>query len=179
MPLLSLPELVDACNGLRGDGRRIVFTNGVFDILHAGHVSYLEEARALGDALVVGINSDASVRRLKGPERPIVEENDRARLVAALRAVDHAVVFEEDTPFDLIRMVRPDVLVKGGDYDPDATEGKRYIVGSDLVKSTGGEVRVLSFVDGRSTTDIIARILSRAGGPAGIERNDPPPNSGL
>jgi D-beta-D-heptose 7-phosphate kinase / D-beta-D-heptose 1-phosphate adenosyltransferase len=178
MPLLNLPDLVHACNDLRREGRRIVFTNGVFDILHAGHVSYLEEARALGDALVVGVNSDASVRRLKGPERPIVEETDRARLIAALRAVDHAVIFGEDTPFELIRMVRPDVLVKGGDYDPDATEGKRYIVGSDLVKSTGGEVRVLTFVDGRSTTDIVRRILTQAGRSHDTDQTDSAPASG-
>ena len=177
MPLLTLPELVDACDALRNEGRRIVFTNGVFDLLHAGHVSYLEEARALGDALVVGINSDASVRRLKGPERPVVEENDRARLIAALRAVDLVVIFDEETPFDLIRNVQPDVLVKGGDYDPEATQGKQYIVGSDIVKSRGGEVRVLKFVDGRSTTDLIARILRGSGRSTGTDKSDPNPGS--
>jgi D-beta-D-heptose 7-phosphate kinase/D-beta-D-heptose 1-phosphate adenosyltransferase len=159
--ILPRAELVERCAVLRSEGRRIVFTNGCFDILHVGHARYLERARSLGDALVVGINDDASVRRLKGPARPIVHEDDRAGLVAALRAVDLVSFFWEDTPFELIAAIVPDVLVKGGDYDPDATEGPRYIVGSDVVRAAGGEVRVIEFVDGRSTSGIIERI--RAG----------------
>ena len=164
MPILTLPQLADICRSHRDAGRRIVFTNGVFDLLHAGHASYLEQARELGDMLVVAINSDASVQRLKGPTRPVVGEQDRAKLVAALRAVDYVTIFSDETPFDVIQKVRPAVLVKGGDYDPDATDGKRYIVGSDIVKSDGGEVRVLPFVDGRSTTDLISRITKLASG---------------
>jgi len=159
MRVLSRSECLERCGELRAEGKRIVFTNGCFDILHRGHVTYLEEAAALGDALVVAINSDESIRRLKGADRPIVDEEDRAALVAALRAVAFTTIFSEDTPFDLIRDIIPDVLVKGGDYDPDATEGSLYIVGSDVVRSNGGQVRIIKFVEGRSTTDIIGRIL--------------------
>jgi D-beta-D-heptose 7-phosphate kinase / D-beta-D-heptose 1-phosphate adenosyltransferase len=158
--VLSRSECVARCGELRAEGKRIVFTNGCFDILHRGHVSYLEAAAALGDALVVGINSDESVRRLKGSERPIVHEEDRAALVAALRAVALVTIFPEDTPYELIRSITPDVLVKGGDYDPDATEGPRYIVGSDVVRSRGGEVRIINLVEGRSTTGIIERVTA-------------------
>ncbi|MEN9795932.1 MAG: hypothetical protein RLZZ150_909, partial [Bacteroidota bacterium] len=133
------------------DGKRIVFTNGVFDILHAGHVTYLEKARALGDVLVVGLNTDASVRRLKGPERPINSEDDRACVIAALRAVDHVILFGDDTPIDVITALLPDVLVKGGDYTRDT------IVGADEVESHGGTVCTIPLVDGRSTTAIINR----------------------
>jgi len=136
---------------LRADGKRIVFTNGVFDILHAGHVTYLEKARALGDVLVVGLNTDASVRRLKGPERPINSEDDRACVIAALRAVDHVILFGDDTPIDVITALLPDVLVKGGDYTRDT------IVGADEVEAHGGTVCTIPLVDGRSTTAIINR----------------------
>jgi glycerol-3-phosphate cytidylyltransferase len=136
---------------LRESGQRVVFTNGVFDILHAGHVTYLEEARALGDVLVVGLNTDASVRRLKGPERPINSEDDRACVIAALRAVDHVILFGDDTPIDVITALLPDVLVKGGDYTRDT------IVGADEVESHGGTVCTIPLVDGRSTTAIINR----------------------
>jgi rfaE bifunctional protein nucleotidyltransferase chain/domain len=139
---------------LRAEGRRIVFTNGVFDILHAGHVTYLAAARALGDVLVLGLNTDASVRRLKGPERPINNENDRATVVAALRAVDHVVVFDEDTPLRVISTLVPDVLVKGGDYTRDT------IVGADVVEAHGGSVVTIPLVEGRSTTNIINRARS-------------------
>jgi D-beta-D-heptose 7-phosphate kinase/D-beta-D-heptose 1-phosphate adenosyltransferase len=159
MPILSREELVALCNSERDRGRRIVFTNGCFDILHAGHVSYLTAAAALGDILVVGLNTDASVRRLKGPDRPIVDEESRAMVVASLRAVDHVTLFDEETPLELIAALRPDVLVKGGDYDPTAIDGPRYIVGSDIVSGGGGEVRVIDVVEGASTTNIIARIV--------------------
>ena len=158
--ILTREELRDACDELRRLGRRVVFTNGCFDILHVGHASYLEQARALGGALVVGINDDASVRRLKGAHRPVMHEDDRAGLVAALRSVDYVCLFGEDTPLDLIREIEPDVLVKGGDYDPGAIDGSRYIVGSDVVRSRGGEVRVIEYVEGKSTSGIIDRILS-------------------
>lgn len=142
---------------------RIVFTNGCFDILHRGHVAYLEEAASLGDALVVGINSDASIQRLKGPTRPVVPEEDRAEIIAALRCVTFATIFSEDTPLDLIQAIVPDVLVKGGDYDPEATDGGSYIVGSDVVRTNGGEVRVINLIPGRSTTGIIERVLAAYG----------------
>lgn len=136
---------------LRAQGKKIVFTNGVFDLLHVGHVRYLQEARSLGDALVVGVNSDASVKRLKGPTRPVQNESDRAEILAGLWAVDFTVIFTDDTPATLIEKVRPDVLVKGGDWKID------QIVGAPFVQSYGGKVMSLQFVDGRSTTKIIEK----------------------
>lgn len=133
---------------------RVVFTNGCFDLLHPGHVAYLDEARRLGDHLVVGVNTDASVRRLKGPGRPLVPQDDRALVLAGLAAVDAVTLFEEDTPLELIEALKPDVLVKGGDYDLDG------IVGREVVEAGGGEVRVIPFVPGHSTTDLIERIRS-------------------
>ena len=132
--------------------RTVVFTNGCFDLLHPGHVEYLAQARALGDALVVGLNSDASVRRLNGAGRPLVPEAGRAAMLAGLRSVDAVTLFDEDTPLELIRALLPDVLVKGGDYDLDG------IVGRDAVEKAGGDVRVLPFVEGYSTTDILTRL---------------------
>ncbi len=129
--------------------QKIVFTNGCFDILHRGHVTYLAQARQMGDLLVVGLNSDASVRRLKGPERPVNDEQSRALLLAALEMVDYVVLFEEDTPYNLILKVKPDLLVKGGDYDID------NIVGADFVRQRGGEVRTIPFVQGFSSSSII------------------------
>ncbi len=140
----------------RAAGKKIVFTNGCFDILHRGHVAYLNEARGLGDFLIVGLNSDESVRRLKGPARPVNREEDRSYVLANLRCVDAVEIFTEDTPLELIKQVRPQVLVKGGDWKPD------QIVGSSEVVSWGGEVFSLSFVDGYSTTATIQRI--HAGG---------------
>ena len=132
---------------------RVVFTNGVFDLLHAGHVALLEAARAEGDVLVVGVNSDASVRRLgKGPDRPLVPEGERARVLAALAAVDCVVLFEEDTPLALIRRLRPDVLVKGADYAREA------IVGGDEVEGWGGRVVRVPLVEGKSTTDLLRNL---------------------
>lgn len=129
--------------------QKIVFTNGCFDILHRGHVTYLAQARQMGDLLVVGLNSDASVRRLKGPERPVNDERSRALLLAALEMVDYVVLFEEDTPYNLILKVKPDLLVKGGDYDI------HNIVGADFVRQRGGEVRTIPFVQGFSSSSII------------------------
>ena len=131
-----------------------MFTNGVFDLLHRGHVEYLEEARALGDRLVVGVNSDASVRRVKGPTRPLVPDRERAELLAALAAVDMVVVFEDDTPLGLIMEVEPDVLAKGGDWPLER------IVGREFVEGRGGRVAQVALREGISTTAIIERILA-------------------
>ena len=130
-------------------GKKIVFTNGCFDILHLGHVQYLSQAKDLGDILVIGLNSDLSVKRLKGETRPVNPEHARALVLAALQFVDYVILFEEGTPFELIQKIIPDVLVKGGDYQKD------QIVGADIVTANGGEVVVLDFVDGYSTTHII------------------------
>ncbi len=154
MIISTTEEIENLRADLRAAGRRIVFTNGVFDILHAGHVTYLAAARDLGDVLVLGLNTDASVRRLKGPERPINAEHDRATVVAALRAVDHVVLFDEDTPLRVISTLLPDVLVKGGDYTRDT------IVGADVVEEHGGTVVTIPLVEGRSTTNIINRARS-------------------
>ena len=158
MPVLNHTELAATCQMLHANGKRIVFTNGCVDILHRGHVSYLSQSRGLGDLLVVGVNTDASVRRLKGEQRPIVDQDDRAEIVAALRVVDYVALFDDDTPYELIQAVQPDVLVKGGDYDPEATNGPRYIVGSDIVRQRGGQVTVINLVPGRSTTELIRKI---------------------
>jgi rfaE bifunctional protein nucleotidyltransferase chain/domain len=136
----------------RFDGKKIVFTNGCFDILHRGHVTYLNEARKLGDALIVGLNADASVKRLKGPQRPINNELDRMFVMQNLRCVDAVEIFEEDTPLELIKLIRPKVLVKGGDWKID------QIVGGREVMSWGGEVLSLNFVNGYSTTLVINKI---------------------
>lgn len=132
--------------------RKVVFTNGCFDLLHRGHVEYLFAARSLGDALVLGLNSDASVRRLKGPERPVVTEADRATVIAALGCIDAVTIFDEDTPRDLIAALLPDVLVKGGDYRPD------QVVGREEVEAAGGKVIIIPFLEGRSTTNLIHRM---------------------
>lgn len=149
----SWTELANALATIR-KGRKVVFTNGCFDILHIGHVKYLQEAKAQGDLLVVGLNTDASVQRLKGPTRPIQDETSRAEIMAALGAVDFVTLFNEQTPEDLIKTVRPDVLVKGGDWTVDK------IAGGSFVQSYGGEVKSLQFVNGFSTTSIINKINS-------------------
>ncbi len=138
--------------GLRRSGNRIVFTNGCFDLLHPGHVRYLSAAKRLGDVLVVAVNSDASVRRLKGPGRPLVNERDRCEVLAALEVVDYVTTFEEDTPYALIKQLQPDVLVKGGDWKPD------QIVGADVVYGRGGMVRSLPYAPGYSTTALVKRV---------------------
>jgi rfaE bifunctional protein nucleotidyltransferase chain/domain len=136
----------------RAAGRSVVFTNGVFDVLHAGHVRYLEAARSFGDALIVAVNADASVRAIKGPSRPINPEDERAEMLAALAFVDAVVIFGEDTPADIIEAIQPDVLVKGADWDMDA------IVGRDIVERRGGRVERVPLAEGRSTSSIIDRI---------------------
>lgn len=132
---------------------KVVFTNGCFDVLHHGHISYLSQARDLGDCLVIGLNSDASVRRLKGANRPINGEQDRALLLAALQFVDYIIFFEEDTPYHLISLIVPDVLVKGGDYSIP------QIVGADIVMQNGGSVQTIDFVEGYSSTQTIQKML--------------------
>ena len=139
-------------NDFKRHGQKIVFTNGCFDVLHFGHVHYLLQAKALGDILVIGLNSDDSVRRLKGPTRPINGENERAFVLAALVFVDYVTLFEEDTPEELIKVVRPDVLVKGGDYTLD------NIVGADFVTQNGGTVTTIPCVEGFSSTRIIEKL---------------------
>jgi rfaE bifunctional protein nucleotidyltransferase chain/domain len=150
--LLSLGEMVAERARLKAQGRKLVFTNGCFDILHVGHATYLAWARSLGDALVVAINSDSSVRRIKGPKRPIVPEADRAALLLALRCVDYVVVFDDDTPVSAISAIVPDVLVKGRDW-----AGR--VAGADVVEAAGGSVMLADLVPGRSTTGIIERVL--------------------
>lgn len=139
---------------LRMAHKKIVFTNGCFDILHRGHVEYLNAARALGDVLIVGCNADASVKRLKGPDRPVTRESDRAFLLSSLRAVDYVIIFSEDTPLELITALKPDVLVKGGDWPIEK------IIGGDVVRANGGEVRTIPFVATYSTSSILDRIRS-------------------
>lgn len=145
------------CARLRSEGKRIVFTNGCFDLLHAGHARYLRRAAALGDVLLVGLNSDASVRRLKGAGRPVQGAADRAYLLASLSCVSYVTVFPEDTPARLIGEIIPHVLVKGGDWKG------REIVGADVVRSHGGAVKTIRFLPGRSTTSIIARAAELGG----------------
>jgi len=158
----AMPKIVDiqsflaAREEMKRAGNRLVFTNGCFDLLHAGHVRYLSEARALGDALVVALNSDRSVRELKGEGRPILNEQERAEVIAALEAVDYVVIFDEETPRELITALLPDVLVKGGDWPLDE------IVGRDEVEAAGGRVLSLPYVEGSSTSDIIERIRNRS-----------------
>lgn len=151
--ILDLVGLQRMVNIWRLKGDRIVFTNGCFDILHRGHVEYLEEAASLGDRLVIGLNSDDSVRRQgKGPDRPLNDQDSRARVLAALRSVDAVVIFDADTPLELIQAIGPDLLVKGGDWSADR------IVGSEYVRTYGGEVRSLKLVEGFSTTALLEKV---------------------
>ena len=151
--LRTRPETRGIVADLQAEDKRVVFTNGCFDLLHAEHVNLLRQARAIGDCLVVGLNSDNSVMRLKGPSRPVNPQADRALVLSAIQYVDHLVLFDEDTPCDLIRALRPDVLVKGGDYTPES------VIGRDIVLEYGGEVKVLNTNRAVSTTATIERIL--------------------
>jgi len=150
--VLTRDALVGAVRPIKAAGKKVVFTNGCFDVLHVGHVRCLREARLLGDALVVGLNSDASVRAFKGPHRPLQHEDERAEILASLECVDYVTLFAEETPLDLIRAVVPDVLVKGGDWAPD------QIVGREIVEAAGGLVKSIPVVTGRSSTDILTRL---------------------
>jgi D-beta-D-heptose 7-phosphate kinase/D-beta-D-heptose 1-phosphate adenosyltransferase len=148
-------DLVKIVKDLKAKGKRIVFTNGCFDILHIGHVRYLEDAKAHGDVLVVGVNSDSSVRELKGPERPILPEEERAEILSGLGCVDYVTVFEETDPLKLISSLQPNVLAKGGDWT------KEQIVGREVVERSGGEVVIIPFVEKASTSNVIGTILKR------------------
>ena len=156
--ILSPVEMLRERNRLRSEGLRLVFTNGVFDLLHVGHVRYLAAARALGDALVVAINSDRTTRELKGPERPLTSEAERAEILAALRHVNYVTIFDDISPRALITQLLPDVLVKGGDYELDQIHGR------EEVEAAGGEVVSLPFVAGASTTALIERMRKEARG---------------
>ena len=151
-PILSPQQASAFAARVRANGGRVVFTNGVFDLLHPGHIRYLSDARALGDALIVGVNSDRSVRANKGPDRPITPEVERAELIASLRSVDAVTVFDDDTPHGLIIAVQPDVLVKGADWGPD------NIVGRDVVEARGGAVVRVALAEGFSSTRLIDRV---------------------
>lgn len=157
---IAFEELENLTVKIRKEGKTIVFTNGVFDVLHRGHTEYLCKSKLYGDVLIVGVNDDDSVRRLKGENRPVNCLEDRVYVLNSLRSVDYTVVFHTDTPLELIKKIMPDVLVKGGDYDPGVTDitDNRYIVGSDIVKRSGGKVTVVDLVKGRSTTSTIKKI---------------------
>lgn len=150
--IIDLPVALERINEWKSQGQEIVFTNGCFDILHAGHVDYLEKASLKGDRLVVGLNTDDSVRRIKGEKRPIIDESSRSRVLAALGFVDAVVLFEEDTPIELIKQLLPDILVKGKDYDIS------NIVGADIVMQNGGKVETIDLTEGLSTTNVISKI---------------------
>ncbi len=168
--ITTLDSLVPLRSAWRAGGRTLVFTNGVFDLLHLGHVRYLQEARALGDLLVVGLNSDASVRRLKGPNRPLVPQAERAELLAALACVDHVVIYDTDTAEHLVASLQPEVYVKGGDYAQSA-EGtalpsplpSKPLPEAGVVRSYGGRVVLVPYLKGYSTTELIERILRNNG----------------
>lgn len=153
--VIEIDELKKIRTELKKLKKKVVFTNGVFDILHRGHIEYLNKARRLGDVMIVGVNSDASVKRIKGSKRPIVTENDRAFIIANLKSVDYVCIFEEDTPLNLIKELLPDVLIKGADWD------KNNIVGKDIVEKSGGYVETIEFIPQKSTTSIIETIIER------------------
>lgn len=154
---MTIDEAAAFADDLRRGGKKVVFTNGVFDLLHPGHVRYLKQARSLGDALIVGLNSDRSVRAIKGPSRPITPEAERAELLAALACVDAVAIFDDDTPAEIIRKIQPDVLVKGADWAADA------IVGRDTVEARGGKVVRVNIEQGWSTSAIIEKVRNSTG----------------
>lgn len=152
--VLSKEEMLEIRNRLKKEGKKVVFTNGCFDILHPGHVDYLNKAKALGDILILGLNSDSSIKRIKGEKRPVLNQDERAAITSNLKAVDYVVIFEEDDPFNIISYLIPDVLVKGADWSLDK------IIGRDIVEANGGEVKAIKFVTDQSTTNIIKKVLS-------------------
>jgi len=154
--IIPFSEISEKVSKWRNDGMSLVFTNGCFDLLHAGHVWYLQKAANYGDILILGLNSDSSVRKIKGPSRPIISQIDRAFMLSAIEVIDCVVIFEEESPKRLIEKVHPDVLVKGGDYLQE------NIVGSDIVEKNGGRVEVVNFLKGKSTTNIVNFILEQA-----------------
>jgi D-beta-D-heptose 7-phosphate kinase/D-beta-D-heptose 1-phosphate adenosyltransferase len=146
-------KLVSAVGKLKKQGKKVVFTNGCYDLLHVGHVRFLKAAKKLGDVLVLALNSDASVRRIKGPKRPVTPENERAEVMSALSCVDIVTLFKEDDPYNIIRDITPDVLVKGGDWALDK------IIGADIVEAAGGKVKNVPYIKGKSTTNVIAKVI--------------------
>lgn len=156
-PVYTRAEILTIRKQLKEEKKKVVFTNGCFDVLHAGHVDYLNKAKAAGDVLILGLNSDASVKRIKGEKRPIVSEEERAFILSNLKAVDYVTLFEEDTPQEIISELIPDILIKGADWAIDK------IVGRDIVEANGGEVKTISFVTDQSTTNIIQTIIERYG----------------
>jgi len=155
--ILDNSSIEKTIKDLKRQGKTIVFTNGCFDILHIGHVRYLKEAKSLGDILVVGLNSDESIRYIKGPKRPIIPQEERAEILASIRYVDYVVIFNEPDPYNLISLVKPHILVKGGDWPVEK------IVGKDIVEGYGGKVLSIPYMEGSSTTGIITKILERYG----------------
>ncbi len=153
--IYSREEMIAVRKQLKADGKKVVFTNGCFDILHAGHVDYLAKTRACGDVLILGLNSDSSVRNIKGEKRPIVPEGERAYILANLKSVDYVTLFDEPTPFELLNALIPDILVKGADWSIE------NIVGRDIVEANGGSVQTIEFINQQSTTNIIKTVLER------------------
>ena len=153
--ILTIKKCIEYIQNYREAGKKIVFTNGCFDVLHVGHLTLLEKAKSFGHILIVGVNSDESVRKLKGENRPVNNQEDRTRLLAALSVVDHVTVFEEDTPCEIISRLEPDIHVKGGDYDPDDFENMPE---AKVVKNYGGEVKIISLIDGKSSSKIIRQM---------------------
>lgn len=151
----AVQELKAVVTQAKTEGRKVVFTNGCFDLIHRGHVYLLREAKKLGDLLIVGLNSDSSIKKIKGPGRPILPEADRAELIAALEMVDYVTLFDEPDPFNVIQELRPNVLVKGGDWSRDA------VVGRDIVEKDGGTVAVIPYLEGHSTTELIERMRTQ------------------
>ncbi len=151
----TIDELIAIRKKLREENKKVVFTNGCFDLIHAGHVDYLIKAKEMGDVLIVGLNSDASVTRIKGKKRPVLKEKERAFIISNIKPVDYVVIFEEDTPAEIIGSLIPDVLVKGADWSLD------NIIGRDVVEANGGEVKTIKFVNDQSTTKIIKSILDK------------------
>jgi len=151
----NINELAEIRKELKLQNKKVVFTNGVFDILHAGHVDYLTKAKAKGDILIVAVNSDSSVKKIKGELRPIVPQNERAFIISSLKPVDYVVIFDEETPYEIIKKIIPDVLVKGADWTVE------NIVGRDIVEANGGKVETIEFINDRSTTNIIKTVLER------------------
>jgi rfaE bifunctional protein nucleotidyltransferase chain/domain len=153
MKFIDYSKIEKLASELKKNGKKMVFTNGCFDIVHAGHIDYLEKAKELGDVLIVGVNSDSSVKRIKGDKRPIVDQKYRIRLLEGIQSIDHIVVFEQDTPLELIKKVKPDILVKGADWKD------KGVVGEDLVKAYGGKVKLIELLPGISTSIMIENIL--------------------
>jgi len=149
----TFSQIKEIVNSLKAQNKKIVFTNGCFDIIHAGHVDYLKKAKQLGDVLIVGLNSDSSVKSIKGEQRPINNQNDRAVVLSVFYFVDYVVIFDQSTPYELIKIIKPDILVKGSDWH------NKTIVGSDIVSENGGKVILIEYLEGKSTTKIIEKIL--------------------